>query len=268
LLAAISALAWRLRASQPYLIVGWLWFVGTLVPVIGLVQIGMQALADRYTYVPYIGLFIMIAWGGRALALRWHIGPSFLRVVAAGIVVALGAVAFVQAQTWSNSETMWLRAVTATTGNARAHNSLGVIYGNSGDAEEASLHFREALRIGPDLSEAKNIYANLGHALMAQGKVADALPNLLRAKELNPERADICHELGLAYFGMDRKEEALAAWREAVRINPQLEASWFTMAMVLAGDRRVDEARHAFLEVLRINPTRKDAQDALKALGR
>jgi len=266
-LAALTTMAWRLRASQPYLLVGWLWFIGTLVPVIGLVQIGTQALADRYTYVPYIGLFVVIAWGGRAFALRRHVGPVLLRVVSAAIVVALGAVAFAQTRTWANSESMWLRAVTVTTGNTWAHNSLGVIYGNRGDTEAALPHFREALRLNPDLSEARNIYANLGHALIVQGKVAEALPNLLRAKELNPERADVCNELGLAYFGLDRKEEALAAWREAVRINPQFEAAYFTMGIVLAGDHRVDEARHAFLEVLRINPTRKDAQDALKALG-
>jgi tetratricopeptide (TPR) repeat protein len=267
-LVAISALVWRLRASQPYLLVGWLWFVGTLVPVIGLVQIGMQALADRYTYVPYIGLFVAITWGGRAFALRRHVGPTFQRVVAAGVVLTLSAVAFVQAQTWANSEALWTRAVIATTDNARAHNSLGVIYGNDGSPEEAILHFREALRLNPDMSEAKHIYANLGHALMAQGKVADALPNLLRAKEFNPDRADVCNDLGLAYFGLNRTDEALAAWREAVRINPQFEAAYFTMGIVLAGNHQVDEARHAFLEVLRINPSRKDAQDALKALGK
>jgi len=266
-LAAITTMAWRLRASQPYLLVGWLWFIGTLVPVIGLVQIGTQALADRYTYVPYIGLFVAAAWGGRAFAVRRHVGPVLLRVVSAAIVVAFGAVAFAQTRTWANSETMWLRAVTVTTGNTWAHNSLGVIYGNRGDTDQALLHFREALRLNPDLSEARNIYANLGHALIVQGKIAEALPNLLRAKELNPDRADVSNELGLAYFGLDRKEEALAAWREAVRINPQFEAAYFTMGIVLAGSNRVDEARQAFLEVLRINPTRKDAQDALKSLG-
>jgi Flp pilus assembly protein TadD len=267
-LAVITVIAWRTRRSQPFVLVGWLWFLGTLVPVIGLVQIGMQALADRYTYVPYIGLLVATAWAGRALAKRAHVGSGFLRVVGAGVVGVLAFVAHGQAATWATSEAIWLRAAIATTGNARAHNSLGVIYGNRGETELAAAHFQEALRLRPDLTEARNVLPNLGLALMAQGKVPEAVPVLERARQVNPERADLAHQLGLAYFSLDRKDEAIASWRDAVRLNPRFEEAHFTMGMVLAGMGRTDDARRAFVEVLRINPSRSEAKQALALLGR
>ena len=265
---ALTALAWRVRASQPAVLVGWLWFLGTLVPVIGLVQVGMQSHADRYTYIPYIGLFIGIAWGGRALALRAHIGPSFLRVVAAAIVIALATMAHTQAATWVTREGIWLQALNVNENNARAHNALGAVYGNRGETEAAIVEFREALRLRPDMTEARDIYANLGKALLSSGKAEDALPYLERARDLNPARADVRNDLALASFALKRTEEALASWREAVRLNPRFEQAFYMMGMVLAGEQRIDEARRAFSEVLRINPARKDAQDALAALGR
>jgi len=266
-LAAISVLAWRVRRAHPYVLIGWLWFLGTLLPVIGLVQIGVHALADRYTYLPYVGVLIAIAWGGRALAMRMHATPAFLRVTAAGLVIALAVVAHLQAATWVTSEGIWLRAVTSTRNNARAHNALGSVYGNAGQADEAIVQFRAALRLRPDVSDARVIYANLGRALMSKGEAEEALPFLERAIALNPERADIRHDAALACFALTRTEDALAHWREAIRLNPQFEDAHFTMGMVLAGERRRDEARRAFQEVLRINPSRQDAQAALAGLG-
>jgi len=266
-LAAITALAWSVRRSEPSVLVGWLWFLGTLVPVIGLVQIGVHALADRYTYVPYIGVLVAVAWGGRALAMRLHLTSAFLRVAAFAIVIAAAVVAHAQVATWESSEGIWLQAALSTKNNARAHNELGVIYGNAGHPEDAVLQFREALRLQPDISDARNIYPNLGRALMSQGQVADAIPYLERAVTLNPNIADYRHQLALAYFGVKRNAEAVTSWRDAVRLDPKFEEAWFTMGMVLAGDRRIDEARRAFAEVLRINPSRKDARQALEGLG-
>lgn len=266
-LAALTVMAWRARRSQPYLLVGWLWFLGTLVPVIGLVQIGVQALADRYTYIPYIGLFIAIAWGAEHMARRLRVTPGALRAVGAGLIAASAFAAHGQAATWANTETVWRRALDVTTDNARAHNSLGAVYGRAGRPVEAAAEFREALRLGPNLADARNVYANLGRALMAQGKAAEAIPYLERAKALNPERADLCHELALAYVGVDRKEDALAAWQDAVRLNPRFDDAYFGMGVVLAASGRIDEARAALGEALRINPARQDARDALKVLG-
>jgi tetratricopeptide (TPR) repeat protein len=268
LLLIISLVAWRARRSQPALLTGWLWYLGTLVPVIGLLQVGLQAYADRYTYVPYVGLFIAIAWTGRDVARRVHMSSAFLRVVAAGIVVALAMVARYQTSMWVTSEAIWLRAVTSTTNNARAHNALGMIYGRAGNAEDAAFHFQEALRLRPDLTEARTVFPNLGQALMQQGHTEEAIPYLERGCQLNPERADLRHTLALAYFGANRTTDAIAAWQEAVRINPNFEDAHFMMGMVLAANNRIDEARRAFQQVLRINPGRADAANALAALGR
>jgi Tfp pilus assembly protein PilF len=267
-ITVISIVAWRSRARHPAVLTGWLWFIGTLVPVLGLIQVGTQSHADRYTYVPYIGLFIAAAWGGRAIATRVHMTPSFLRVVATALVLACAWVARTQTAMWVNSEAMWLRAVTATTGNARAHNALGALYGNEGRAEEAAANFREALRLRPDLTEARHVFPNLARSLMAQGLVTEALPYLERAIALNPDRADLRHDLALAFFGLERTEDALASWREAIRLNPDFDDAYFTMGMVLAAQGRRDDARRAFAEVLRIKPDRDDARKALESLNR
>lgn len=265
-LGAISVGAWLVRKSNPAAIVGWLWFLGTLVPVIGFVQFGMHALADRYTYIPYVGLFLAIVWGVRDAATRLGIPQTALRAVALVTIVALAVAARAQVATWASTETMWKRAVAVTVNNPRAHNSLGAVYGNAGRTAEATAEFQEALRLNPDLTDAKDILPNLGRSLIAQGKTAEAIPFLERARQLNPERADVCHQLGVAYLAVDKRAEALASFREAVRLNPRFDEAFFAMGLVLAAEGRIEEARRALTEVLRINPARKDAQDALARL--
>jgi tetratricopeptide (TPR) repeat protein len=265
-IAVISVLAWRVRRAQPYVLIGWLWFLGTLVPVIGLVQFGTHAYADRYTYLPYVGLAIAIAWGARSLVARGGSGAPALRAAGVALVVALAIVAHTQAATWRTAETVWQHAAAVTDGNARAHNLLGVIYANRGETEAATAQFQAALNSNPDAADARDILPNLARSLMAQGRVADALPLWARAVRLKPDQADLRHQLALANFGVGHRDDAIAAWREAVRLNPNFEDAWFTMGIVLAGSRRTDEAREAFEQVLRINPGRKDATEALIAL--
>jgi len=265
-LAVVTAIAWRLRRDQPAVLIGWLWFLGTLVPVIGLVQIGTHAYADRYTYVPYIGLMIAVAWGVTWVAGRVGVSRAALVGVGLAAVLGLAYAGHAQAATWRNAETMWVQAVRVTDHNARGHNLLGVIYARRGEAAKATAEFQLALQSDPDLSEARLIEPNLGRSLMAEGKVADALPHLVRAIGFQPDRADLQHELALAYVGLARNDEALAAWQEAVRINPNFEEAYFTMGIVLAANHRNAEAVRAFHEVVRINPSRTDARDAIRSL--
>jgi tetratricopeptide (TPR) repeat protein len=265
-IAALTALAWRVRKTMPYVLVGWLWFLGTLVPVIGVMQVGVQALADRYAYIPSIGVFIALAWGGRALASRLRLSPVVLRTIGVALVAGLAVVAHAQIATWATNETLWRQAVAATSRNPRAHIELGVVYGKAGRPAEAAAELELALTFPLSEAEGRDVFPNLGQALMDQGKLAEAIPRLEKARELSPERADICHRLALAYFGVNRKDDAIAAWREAVRLNPRFEEAYFTMGIVLAANGRRDEALKALTEVLRINPTRKDAQEALAAL--
>ncbi|HEX5071062.1 MAG TPA: tetratricopeptide repeat protein [Vicinamibacterales bacterium] len=264
-IAAITAVAWRVRRDQPALLIGWLWFLGTLVPVIGFVQIGTQAYADRYTYIPYVGLFVAIAWVAVAAAERARLGRIVLIGAGAAVVLALAVVAHAQTTTWRDAETLWLQAVAVTT-NARGHDQLGVIYARRGELARASAEFQKALQSNPDPSEERLIEPNLGRSLVAQGRAAEALPHLLRAIQYQPDQAEFRHQLALAYIGLARTDDALAAWREAVRINPNYEQAFDGMGMILASRGRNAEAVKAFQEVLRINPSRTDAREAIQRL--
>ena len=265
-LLAVSAVAWLTRVRFGFVMVGWLWFLGTLVPVIGLVQIGMQSHADRYTYVPYIGLFIAVAWSLGGLAKRGHIVRAAVVTFGVAAITSLAFVAHAQTATWRTSEVLWSHAIAVDPGNAKAHNSLGAIYGNTGRIPQAEREFKEALRLRPDMREGLHIFPNLGRSLVAQGKLSEAIPYLERARQLKPDDAALANEMGNAYLGVDRPSDALRAWQDAVRLNPQLEDTWVVIGITQAAGGNLVEARRAFTEVLRINPARKDAAMALQRL--
>ena len=266
-LIVLSAIAWLARPGRGFLPVGWLWFLGTMVPVVGLVQIGMQSHADRYTYVPFIGLFIAVVWLAGELAERFRHGPAVAVGTGGIVVLLLASAAYAQAATWKTSETLWSHAVAVTANNAKAHNSLGAIYGNSGRAAEAEAQFKEALRLKPDLVEGLHIYPNLGRALVAQGKVAEAVPYLEQAHRLKPDDASLASDLGFAYLGVGRTADAIAAWREAVRLDPRLERTWFALGVSLGAAGRAAEAREALAKVLELNPKRTDEIRSLLRLA-
>jgi Flp pilus assembly protein TadD len=236
--------------------------------VIGLVQVGVQALADRYTYLPFVGLFVAIAWGADALVTRLHVPRLVPAAAGAVAVITWAIVAHQQVSVWASAETLWRHAVDVVPQSSRAHNSLGVAYGNSGRTAEAAEQFKIAAGLQLDVETAQDLFPNLGRALMSQGKISEAIPVLERARQVSPDRPDVWHQLGLAYFGANRKDDAMEAWKTAVRLNPRSDESFFMMGVVLAADRRFDEARQAFTQVLAINPSRQDARDMLKALGK
>lgn len=181
LLAAVSVpaiLSWRRR---PYLTVGWLWYLGTLVPVIGLVQIGRQGSADRYTYIPLIGLFLMAAWGIPELFERWRLKPRALAAAAVAVLVACGALSFRQLGFWRSSERLFTHAIAVTRDNWMAHHSLGAVLIREGKAEEAVNHYYEALRIMP---EDPRLHANLSVALLALGRPAEGYSHYLEAQRI------------------------------------------------------------------------------------
>jgi Flp pilus assembly protein TadD len=265
-LAVVTWIAWRTRRTHAYLLTGWFWFLGTLIPVIGLVQVGTQSHADRYTYVPFIGLLIAMAWTTQWMSRRWKIPCRVFDVAGAVLGIGLAVLAWRQTAHWRTSETLWTHTVAVTDRNARAHNLLGAIYANSGRIERAEAEFKAALASNPDLSEGLHIVPNLGRVLMARGKPVEALPYLERARTMKPGDAAVLHELGMAYFALSRNAEAIDAWREAVRVQPDSTNTWFLLGMTLAAGGQVADARHAFSEVLRIDPSRQDAAQALAKL--
>jgi tetratricopeptide (TPR) repeat protein len=171
-LAAISAVAVIWRRKRPWLLTGWCWFLGTMVPVIGLVQIGKQSMADRYTYIPLVGIFIMVVWGLGEIAER---RPATRRPLAAAATAALAAcmvVTFFQARTWRNGMTLFTHALLVTRNNSLAHDQVGLAYYKMGRLDDAMAEFDEALKIEPD---SRFVIYHQGMVLARQDKVHSAM---------------------------------------------------------------------------------------------
>jgi hypothetical protein len=156
-LGGLSFVAYRLARRHPYLPVGWLWYLGTLVPVLGLVRVGLQARADRYTYVPLIGIFIMVAWGGAALAARARMPRRVAPIAAAVAILACALAARIQVGYWQDNVSLFTRATVLTlhVDEYAAHLSLGATLAGQGRMDEALRHFTEAMRLRPDSDEAR-----------------------------------------------------------------------------------------------------------------
>jgi Flp pilus assembly protein TadD len=216
-LGGLSLAAILGRRRFPYCFVGWFWYLAMLAPVSGLVQIGDQAMADRYTYLPQIGLALALAWGLRQLA-RWR--PSWRAardVVAALVILILAVCAWRQTGYWHDSETLWNRALSCTTGNACAHYNLGVTLMERGQKEEAIAHFQEAVTIQPHSSDALN---NIGIVLAERGRLDEAIANFRRALRYRPDDVDAHNNLATALKLQGKSAEAVDHWREVARLQP------------------------------------------------
>ncbi|UCG80700.1 MAG: tetratricopeptide repeat protein [Desulfobacterales bacterium] len=227
-------LTWKKR---PYLAVGWLWYLGTLVPVIGLVQVGEQAMADRYTYVPLIGLFVMVAWGVPELGARWRYQRH---VLATSIGVALSCLVictYSQVRHWDNTTALFKHAVDVTTENYVAHFNLGFALAKQGRTKEAIRHYSEALRINPAWAEAHNI---LGNALARQGNLRVAVSHYSEALRIKPAMAEAHNNLGLALQMLGRLEEAVPHFRHALRIKPDYTQARHNLETALTALRKID----------------------------
>ena len=217
-LAFGSLAALGLGRRHPYLLVGWLWFLGTLVPVIGLVQVGSQAMADRYTYVPLVGIFIMAVWGcrgwlaGRGPALHWSVGAAW--AVAIGL---LGVQATNQLSVWQNTETLSTRMLAVTENNHKGWHGLGLVRLRQGRHEEAVRCFRRALAVR---SEDSRTLHDLALAQMGSGDVTAALESLDRALALAPGTARVLNTLGVALIQLGRQGAAVERFRQAVAADP------------------------------------------------
>jgi tetratricopeptide (TPR) repeat protein len=259
-LAAVSAaaLAWRRRC--PYLLVGWLWYLGMLVPVIGLVQVGSQAMADRYTYLAQIGLYLAVVWGLMDFAKtsadrRWACGAASLLAVA-----VLGGCAWRQASHWKDSEALWSHAVDCSSDNFVAHNSYGLVLADLGRVEEAMAHFEKALRIRPGYAEA---HSNLGAALAARGKFDKAMPHFQTALELRRDLAEVHYNLGVAWASGGQVEKAIPCFEKALEIKPAYAKAHNNLGRVLADRGEVDEAITHFRQAVEIKPGFAEAHNNL-----
>ncbi len=232
--------------------VGWLWYLITLVPVIGLVKIGLQSHADRYTYIPLVGLSIAIAWGALALVSRY----KWLRIPIAIWACALCAVTFVQASTWRNSMTLFEHAIAVTDGNYIAHNNLGVALRKAGRRPDALVHFQEALRLRPEYSDAQT---NVGEALLVAGRLNDALPHITAALRINPHLAEAHVNLGSIRNKQGRPDLAEVEYRTALDLKPSSAEANDGLAVVLYETNRPEEALPHALAAIALDPADADS---------
>ena len=261
LLAAVTLVVLAGARKRQYLLTGWLWYLVTLLPVIGIVQVGAQAMADRYTYVPLIGLFIMVAWGGASLAGRLRAPRAVVAVASGAVLAALALCSFVQLGYWRNNVTLFEHALDVTSGNLLAHKNLGVELSSQGRYSEAIGHFTKAIEIEPNDAE---LYYNIATALSAHGRIDEAIRMYSIALGADPENADTLFNLGNAYSRQGRIEEAVQCYVRALEHRPDDADVLHNLGTALAAQGKTDEAIAAYREALRIKPGHRYAAQSLE----
>jgi len=242
LLAVVTTGVIVLRRRAPYLLMGWGWFVVTLVPVIGLVQVGDQAHADRYMYIPMVGLLVMLIWGAAEILEKLR-AKTLAIPLAAAACLASAVVSWVQVGYWRNSETLFRHALAVTNDNKIANNNLGNYLMASGRLSEALPYFETAVRIDPEFALARN---NLGTALGKMGRLPDAIAQLQIAVRLWPDAPDPHSNLGTALASAGRLPEAAAEFEAALRMDPNDAVVQSNLGLALSGipGRLPDALRH------------------------
>ncbi len=297
LLTVLSCLAVFLARKYRYALMGWLWYLGTLVPVIGLIQVGKQAMADRYAYIPMIGLFIIIAWGIPDLLRGWPRRKIIFAVSSVAVISGLMICSLLQVRHWQNGVTLFEHALRVTDMNSRAHYNLGISLTGLGKYEEAFYHFQYAIRLEPEYSgpysymgvalagqgktdeaivyyqEALRIkqndettHNNLGVALAGKGRFDEAIPHFQEALRIRPDYVYANRNMGGALSGLGKMEEAIGYYENALKIERGNAVTHNSLGLALASVGRTQEAIEHFQEALKINPSYTAAADNLKSV--
>jgi protein O-mannosyl-transferase len=295
LLIGITVFCLFQRKIRPYLVVGWLWFLATLVPVIGLVQVGGQIMADRYFYIPSIGLFIAIVFGLADIARSWRVTPLLSAGIAAGILLILATLTNGQIQRWRDSFTLFEHTLAVTPPNLRIEHNLGLALGVSDRYDEAAAHFEKALQIDPNFYEGLVVmgvtrahqgrlpeaieyfqaairsqpdtpkaHVQLAHALWTQKRDQDALEEMRHASQFAPRDADILADFGLALALAGRVLEAIEQLHEALRLNPNNAEAHANLGLALLASGKPRESIPEFEMALRLKPELTGAADNLR----
>lgn len=290
LLLVISLMSFLWRHKHPYLLVGWLWYLGMLVPMIGFLQVGLQTRADRYTYLPQIGLYVLATWGAMELFARWRFGRKILAVAALLIIMVLAACSYHETSYWQSSETLWAHAIDNTSNNDIAHYNLGSVllrkrqpgaaivefqkalqinrdYGDAdvdtgsalmlmGETSQAISYFQKALQIKPNFAEA---WSNLGSALVKTGEVDEAIQCYQKAVAIEPGSADMHYNLGRAFAKKGNWAEAISCYQAAIRIQPSDAKVHNNLGVALIEIGKTNEALEQIREALMFNPNYPEA---------
>ena len=293
-LAAITTATLLFARRYPYLATGWFWFLGMLAPVIGIIQFGDQALADRYMYLPIIGLLLIATWGGSELLARW---PAPAKALCMLVIVACIPLTFIQTAYWRDTMTLWQRAADVTPVNKLAHYNLGCGYLAQKDFTRAAEHFSAAIQADPaDFESITNLgvalasrnetdkaiqlyYAaltikpdhvnaqiNLATALAAKGQYDEALRWLNDALHIEPNNADIHYNLGFTRYKQGQFAEAERSLLEALRLRPDYVEAGYCLGLALMHEGHPKEAANAFSNVLKLQPEHADARRELERL--
>jgi tetratricopeptide (TPR) repeat protein len=255
LLVGVTAAAFVFRKQAPYFVTGWLWYLGMLVPVIGLVQVGWQGHADRYTYLPQIGLYIAVTWAVADLIRSWRFQRMALSAAALVVVGVLSWRGWLQTSYWRNSETLFTHALAVTTNNDVALNNLGIIFLDKGQLDDAISKLQAAIDLRPENAPAHD---NLAKALLKKGQVAEAMVHYRKFLELEPANVEARNTLGTALIQQGHIREAIDQWQEVLAIQPENGNAASNLAWVFAtctDDSIRDGARAAQLgeKALRIS---------------
>jgi tetratricopeptide (TPR) repeat protein len=284
-LLAASVGVLLVRRRHPEYAVGWFWYLGVLVPVIGLVQVGQAARADRYTYLPLIGLSVPVVWGAAAVAMRGRVARAVVATVALAAVAALGVSAHAQAQRWRDSLMLFRHALAVTENNHVAHINLGLALFGDGAFDRAARHLERALRIAPASATAAGVlgdvrraqerplealklyrralqrepnslrwHEGIGNALLDQGRAEEAVRSYRRALEIKANAARVHGRLGRALDQLGRHDEAVASYEEALRLDPNLVLVRAHLGNLLAARREFDLALTHLSEAVRLEP--------------
>ncbi|GAM08029.1 transmembrane and TPR repeat-containing protein F38B6.6 [Geobacter sp. OR-1] len=230
LLLAITVLVATQRKSRPYLLFGWLWYLITLVPVIGFIRVGGQALADRYTYVPLIGVFLIIVWGVTELAGQWRHGVVVAGCGMAAVIVILSVVTIKQIRYWQNSHDLFAHALAVVPRNWLAHNNMGILLAQHNRNDEALQHFQESVRLNPKGIEG---FRNLGNSLLIAGRNSEAIEAFRQAVWINANDPESHYRLGYAYLIAGNSDFAQQEYRQLQRLNAAYASSLLDSIRIL-----------------------------------
>jgi Flp pilus assembly protein TadD len=266
LLLAISGLVLGTARSRPWLFVGWFWFLGVLVPFIGLIQAGAQAMADRFMYVPALGVFVAMIWGLHGLAKGGRYQQNGLSVAGAAAILVCLVLTRQQLRYWKDSEALSRHALEVTENNWLAHLNLGSALDEKGQFDEAIREFQEAVRLKSGYAQAHN---NLGVALVRKGQIDEGISQYQEAIRLKPDYALAHSNLGIALARKGQIGEAIREFQEAVRLKPDFAEAHYNLGIALVRKGQGDEAIREFQEAIRLKHDFAEARNNLaRALAR
>jgi protein O-mannosyl-transferase len=255
MIVSVIFILWR--KSYPFALTGWLWFLGMLVPMIGIVQVGSQPMADRYTYLPAIGLYIIATWGAIELLKGLRYKREILSVAGLLVIAAFITRSYFQTAYWRDSETLWRHTVAVTHDNFIAQNNLAGSLLDKGQLEEAITHYRQAVEINPDVAQ---VQSNLGNALVRGARVDEAMAHLQKALQINPAYAEAYNHMGSALMKKGQAGEAISYYQKAIQLNTSYADAYNNLGAAFWRNGQLDEAISNYREAAAIKPGSAEMQ--------